>query len=238
VDTRHVILSHPDRLFPVSDAEGRRKPPLEVICRTAPPTRPVFPRPSLTFAVNVLCRCLTLLALLLMANYLAAGIKTFNLSPDARHKLSPLTVQMLKSLTNRVKGTVFFDPENSPLQLVKGLIDRISFSLSATGRGVCRLCRWPDRGGAGKANTNFIRVGQGPGDLRSGGRPPRMSMTRIVDMTSPACFTGREARRTGFKGEQAFTSATSASRRESSSRLTFCRPRRTQPGSEDDPSVT
>jgi ABC-type uncharacterized transport system involved in gliding motility auxiliary subunit len=163
-----------------------------------------------TIAVNVLVSCLTLLALLVMVNYLASRhFKRFNLSSDARHKLSPLTVQMLKSLTNRVKVTVFFDPENSLYSSVKGLIDEYRLACPRLDVEYVDYVRWPDRGALVKAQYKLSSAsGKDLVIFESGGRPPRTVYDKeLSEYDFSGVFTGREARRTGFKGEQAFTSA-------------------------------
>ena len=74
------------------------------------------PTPSFSLArkwsisLNVLVSSLTVLALVLMVNYLAARhFKRFSLSESAQIQLSPLTLRVLGSLTNDVKVIVYFD---------------------------------------------------------------------------------------------------------------------------------
>ena len=61
-------------------------------------------------ALNVLASCTTLLALVLMVNYLASRhFKRYQWMADERYRLSPMTLKMLDTLTNQVRLIVFFD---------------------------------------------------------------------------------------------------------------------------------
>src|SRR5438093_7465723 len=74
--------------------------------------------------LNVLASCATLLALVLMVNYLASRhFKRYQWMADERFRLSPMTVKMLEALTNQVKVIVFFDPQNPLFSAVKGLLN-------------------------------------------------------------------------------------------------------------------
>ena len=58
--------------------------------------------------LNLLVRTLSVLALVVMANYLSGHyFKRAFLSSQTRTELSPLTVRLLKSLTNDVKVTLY-----------------------------------------------------------------------------------------------------------------------------------
>src|SRR2546427_434980 len=73
--------------------------------------------------LNVVTSCLAALAVVVMVNYVASRhFKRFHWTKDSRYQLSPMTLRMLETLTNEVKVTVFFDPENPVYGLVKGLI--------------------------------------------------------------------------------------------------------------------
>jgi ABC-type uncharacterized transport system involved in gliding motility auxiliary subunit len=163
-----------------------------------------------TIGVNVLVSCLTLLALLVMINFLASRhFKRLNLSPDARHKLSPLTVQILNSLTNEVKVTVFFDPENALYSSVRGLLEEYRLTCPRLNVEYVDYVRWPDRGALVKAQYKLSSASDE--DLvifESSGRPPHVVYDKeLSEYDFSGVFTGREARRTGFKGEQSFTLA-------------------------------
>ncbi len=77
--------------------------------------------------LNTFLAVAAVFALVVMANYLAAGyFKRFQWSRDAAFKLSEQTVRVLDSLTNDVNVTIFFQPngDNPEIyQLTKSLLD-------------------------------------------------------------------------------------------------------------------
>src|SRR5207245_10214330 len=75
-------------------------------------------------ALNVLASCLALLALVAMVNYLASRhFVRFQWMADERYRLSPMTLKLLQTRTNQVKGIVFVDPAEAPYLSLKRLID-------------------------------------------------------------------------------------------------------------------
>src|SRR6185295_5468611 len=156
---RH-LLSDAERLFYFPDVEGRRKPPVEVaMSRGSENTASFSSSRRWTIGATVLVSCLTLLALLIMVNYLSSRhFKRFNLSADERHKLSPLTLQLLKSLTNQVKVTVFFDPENDLYSSVKEMLDEYRLVSPKLDVEYVDYVRWPERGALVKAQYKLSSV--------------------------------------------------------------------------------
>jgi hypothetical protein len=75
------------------------------------PTPPTFsPRRKWVIACNLFVAVVAVLALAVMANYLGARhYLRFQWSGHGKMVLSPQTVRMLRSITNHVKVTVFFD---------------------------------------------------------------------------------------------------------------------------------
>src|ERR1041385_3441222 len=82
---------------------------------TPTPSQPSFsPRRKWSIAFNVILATMAVLAILIGINYLSSKYpKRFYLSADTQVKLSPRTVSMLKSLTNQVDVTIFYDKEDS-----------------------------------------------------------------------------------------------------------------------------
>lgn len=80
-----------------------------------------------SIALNTFLAVVAVLALVVMANYLAAGyFKRIQLSRDASFQLSEQTVHVLDSLTNDVNITIFFQPngDNAEIyQLTKSLLN-------------------------------------------------------------------------------------------------------------------
>src|SRR4051812_48384140 len=72
---------------------------------------------------NIFLSILSLLALIGMLNYLAHRHNVrFYLSDASKHKLTPLTLQVLANLTNNVKVTVFFDRREPLFGAVSSLV--------------------------------------------------------------------------------------------------------------------
>ena len=68
------------------------------------------PRRKWLIGLNVVISTLALLALVGMANYLASRYYTrLQLTARKQFSLSPQTLRVVRSLTNEVKITVFFD---------------------------------------------------------------------------------------------------------------------------------
>lgn len=63
-------------------------------------------------AFSVLIACLSVLAIVVMVNYLAARhFYRLDASTNQRTRLAPLTLRVLDSITNEVKITVYYDPQ-------------------------------------------------------------------------------------------------------------------------------
>ncbi len=74
--------------------------------------------------LDIALRTVLVLAVVVMLNYLGARwFHRFNLSSQARQSLSPLTVGLLRSLTNQVKITLFYDKDDPLFTTVSALLD-------------------------------------------------------------------------------------------------------------------
>ena len=75
--------------------------------------------------LNVVVSVLALSAVLLMLNYLGARHpRRFLWSSDARWQLSPVTKEVLRSVTNQVKVIVFFDRTKPLFDMVADLLNQ------------------------------------------------------------------------------------------------------------------
>ena len=96
-----------------------------------PSTKPSFSAGrKWTIGFNVVVASLAVLALVVMANYLAVRHHwRFQLSDRGKIKLSPQTVNVLRSLTNQVEVTVFFDAqkEEEVYSLVSALLKEYNY---------------------------------------------------------------------------------------------------------------
>ena len=161
-------------------------------------------------ALNVMASCAALLALVVMVNYLAGRhFKRYQWMADERYRLSPMTLKMLEALTNQVKVVVFFDPGNELFGSVKGLIKEYRLACPRLEVEFVDYVHAPGRAELVKtqykivsaADENFVI-------FECSGKLPRIVYEReLFDYDLSGVFAGREAKRTGFKGEQFFTSA-------------------------------
>jgi hypothetical protein len=91
---------------------------------TEPQTRPSFsPRRKWSIGLDVLARTAVVLAVVVMVNYLSAQyFQRFFLSSGTRIALSSRTVSVLKSLTNQVKVTLYYDKEDPLYPTITALL--------------------------------------------------------------------------------------------------------------------
>jgi hypothetical protein len=77
----------------------------------------------MSMGLNVAVSIMALLALVIMVNYLASRhFSRMQLAANSRYPLSPLTLKLLDSVTNKLKVVVFFDPRNPLHSSVKRLV--------------------------------------------------------------------------------------------------------------------
>ena len=87
-----------------------------------PPSFSVGRRWAIFF--SVLFSMIAVTALVIMVNYLGARYYLrANLSSQGRMQLSPMTLGLLKSVTNDVKVTVYYDRDDSLYSLVTAMLD-------------------------------------------------------------------------------------------------------------------
>ena len=83
---------------------------------TTPSSQPSFsPKRRWKIGFDVVLRTALVLAVVIMANYLASRAHLygrFYLSSQTRVQLSPQTLDVLKSLTNRVDVTLYYDKQD------------------------------------------------------------------------------------------------------------------------------
>jgi hypothetical protein len=144
-------------------------------------------------------------ALVVMANFLAARHPfRYNWSNAAANQLSPLTTRVLKSLTNTVKVTVFFAPDEPLFGSVKGLIKDYQ-TLTPKLEVDFVDYRNPARGNVVRAKYQML-IGDGNRIIFDcNGRVRSVAATELTDYAMASNKV--EFHRTSFKGEQLFTSA-------------------------------
>jgi hypothetical protein len=173
------------------------------------PSPSFSPRRKWQTVAHVIGSTLALAAVLLMANYLAARHpRRFQWSADPRFLLSPVTKDVLRSVTNQVKVIVFFDR-------TKPLYDMVS-DLLAEYRAYCPRMqlefvdyeRSPARARLVQAEYGLAAAGDGDRVIFDSGTKRAIVYARdLSEFDYNAVLRGQEVKRTGFKGEQLFTSA-------------------------------
>lgn len=163
-------------------------------------------RQKWTIATHVVVSILAVFAIAAMLNYLARRHnERFYLSSLALQELSPLTQQVLSSLTNKVKVIVFFNRREPLFGAVSTLVKEYE------GRSPHLEVEFVDYRMPGRAEAirNQYRIAMGGDSSRvifdSDGRVRTVLSTELSEFNVD--HASREIRRVGFKGEQLFTSA-------------------------------
>jgi hypothetical protein len=163
--------------------------------------------------LNTFLAVVAVLALVVMANYLAAGyFKRYHWSRDAAFKLSEQTVRVLDSLTNDVNVTIFFQPsgDNPEIyQLTKSLLEE--YQRTNPHRIHVKTLDYTRYVGAAKEmlTTNSL-VGLQQKDFvlfESNGHSKIVFAKELADYDFSDLLAGRSqyVRRSAFKGEMYFT---------------------------------
>lgn len=176
--------------------------------------KPTFsPFRKWTIGLNVGLVVLVVLSIVVMVNYLSQDYFTrFHLSALTRHELSPLTVKLLKSMTNQVKVTIYYDKDEPLYETLAGLLKEYSMVTPRISVETIDYLRNP--GGAQKLKAAY-KLGQASDKnliiFDCEGR------LKVVDGNALAQYVleqvpsdkEREFRRkpTIFEGEKKFTSA-------------------------------
>ena len=162
---------------------------------------------------NVVVASIAVLALVVMANYL--GVRhylRFQLSDRGQMKLSPRTVNVLQSLTNQVKVTIFFDAqgEEEIYSLVSALLKEYSYINPDVVVKTVDPTREPGKAQLLLAeykltnlkDKNFII-------FDCGGHTRIVNQNELSDYDLQSVISGKskEFRRIGFNGEMLFTPA-------------------------------
>jgi hypothetical protein len=175
-----------------------------------PDESPSFsPARKWSISFNVLVSTLVLLALVLMANYLAARhFWRLPLSKQAQTELSGLTRKVLQGVTNQVKITAYMEKASPLFDSVWALLKEYQFASSKLSiRAVdCEL----DPAAAEIAAR--YKLPQGAKNLiifECQGRTRNVSEGELSELDMRPLMSGqsKEIKRTHFKGEQLFTSA-------------------------------
>jgi hypothetical protein len=176
--------------------------------REPPPS--FSPARKWSLSVNTLVLFVTMLALLLMVNYLAARhFQRWSWSGNAQAQLSPLTLRVLNSVTNPVKVTLYFDKRDPLYGMSYNLLKAYRF---ACGHLQVEVVDYLDEPGAAQLVKKKYQLGDTDRDIvifATQGRHRVVYQSELSDLDLQPLVSGqsREVKRTHFKGEALFTSA-------------------------------
>ncbi|MBM3835755.1 MAG: hypothetical protein FJ403_21295 [Verrucomicrobia bacterium] len=162
-----------------------------------------------SIGLNVGLSIAAVLALVVMVNYLAnRHFRRIQLTESARYPLSPLTTHLLGSITNRLKVIVFFDPRSPLFSSVKRLVNE--YEAKSRHIKVEYVDHVVYRNRAEQVREQYKLAADGDGDrviFEANGKTKVVYAKDLSEYDYSKLFQGEEVKRTGFKGEQLFTSA-------------------------------
>jgi hypothetical protein len=159
--------------------------------------------------LNVVTSVLALVAVLLMVNYLASRHpRRFQWTSDSRFQLSPMTKEVLRSVTNQVRIIVFFDRTKPLYDLVSDLLAQYQNACPRLQVEYVDYERSLGRARDVQAEYGLLAAAEGDRVVFDSGGKTRIVYVKDLSVFDySALMKGQEVKRTGFKGEQLFTSA-------------------------------
>jgi ABC-type uncharacterized transport system involved in gliding motility auxiliary subunit len=169
------------------------------------------PLRRLTIGLTVLVGVLSMLAIVVMLNYLAnRHFVRIHVTDDPRQQLSPMSRQVLQGLTDEVQVIVFFepDPTGTLYSAVRALLTE--YDLLSPQLKVEYLDYRTNPGRAAQLKDEFNLPATGSTDLvifAGRGRHKIVHEKELADYDLAGIMEGQAARRSSFNGEALFTSA-------------------------------
>jgi len=161
--------------------------------------------------LQVICSVASLLAIVVMVNYLASRhYKRWDLARENVFRLSPLSIKVLKSLTNSIQVVVFFDRDKAVFNSVQNILKEYQYHYS--GLTLEFVDYYRDAAGAQRVRAQYGLNSEKDQDLvifQSGTSVKKVYQRELSDYDYSGIFQGTTnvARPQNFKGEPAFTSA-------------------------------
>jgi hypothetical protein len=185
--------------------EGGRKPPLEMM-EIDELAKPSFTRGrAWTIGFHVVWSSLALLAVIGMLNYLAHRHNhRLYLSQVSSQKLTPLTLQTLSKLTNTVKVICFFDRREPLFGAVASLLKEYQARSTKIELEFVDY-RMPGRAETVRAQYKLAVEGESSRVIFDSAGQVRTVLS--TELSEFGVTPEKEIMRTGFRGEQLFTSA-------------------------------
>jgi ABC-type uncharacterized transport system involved in gliding motility auxiliary subunit len=175
-----------------------------------PPPRPSFSTGRRwNAALLVSISTLAVLALVVMANYLAARhYHRHTWSADDREALSPLTLEVLRSLTNQVKVIVFYDPDEPLYSHVTAMLKEYSRRNPRVQLEVINYVNEPDKAGLLKATYKLSAAARDLVIFDCNSRVEFVPQSVLSELDPTKLIKGESqvVKRKSFLGERFFTS--------------------------------
>lgn len=162
-------------------------------------------------ALSVFISVVAMLAIVAMANYLGSRhFSRVHFANDARFQLSPLTRQLLRTLTNEVNVIMFYepDPQETLYSAVKSLITE--YQMAAPMLKVEYVDHRVSPGRAAQIKDQYNLAGADNPNLVIFEAQDRYRVVyehELSEYDLSGIMEGQPAKRSVFKGEQLFTSA-------------------------------
>ena len=163
-----------------------------------------------SLSLNTLVLFVTVLALTLMANYLAARhSRRWSWSGNAQAQLSPLSLRVLNSVTNPVKVTLYFDKRDPLYSMSYNLLKAYRFANRQVQIDIVDYLNEPGNAQLAKARYKLSENDRDIVIFESQGRSKVVYQSELSDLDIQPLLSGqsKEVKRTHFKGEALFTSA-------------------------------
>ena len=163
-----------------------------------------------SLGLNVLVSSAAVLALLLMANYLAARhYARWSWSAGAQAQLSPLSLRVLTAVTNPVKVTLYFDKDDPLFEMSYNLLKTYRYANDKIRLEVVHYLSQPGTAQLVKKKYNLSDTDRDMVIFDCQDRPKVVYQSELSDLDLQPLVTGKskEVKRTHFKGEAMFTSA-------------------------------
>ena len=163
-----------------------------------------------SLSANLLLAFAAMAALVLMVNYLAARHFTrWSWFESSQARLAPLSLQVLNSVTNPVKVTLYFDKEDPLYRMSWNLLKTYRYANSQIQVEVIDYINEP---AAAQVFKRKYSLGDADRDLILFDHQSRLAtvyQSELSDIDIQSMISGRskEARRTNFKGEALFTAS-------------------------------
>jgi hypothetical protein len=167
-------------------------------------------RQRLSHGFHLFLAVTALLAIVAMANFLGARhSQRHSWVADNSAQLSPLSIQVLKSLVNQVKITIFFDPDETLHSQVTALLKEYARQSPKIALDSVDYVREPAKAELVRAQYRLPDQARDMVVFESGGRTKFVSQGELSDYDLSQLMSGKsqEVKRKSFNGERLFTSA-------------------------------